>query len=304
MAPALIQGQIRSLKVLRRSLSFEASSQALKRLGSPFRKRYDRKLVSMRRSLVKRIAAISAAALRRALKDAGAVVRADHSKAMRRAIRAVRRALRTLRHADRRGLPRGLWFVPVGLETVRSIDPSAPPPPPGLALTTIDFDDPALADQVLTNQYAARGVTFNYAEVYGQPGPGSANCGPPAVRAQAGAPSPPQVARLGNCPLDPMNPWYSGTFGAFGSPKTTVRAQVHMSTTCDGPCFAPVTLVAYNSLGTVVASGSANVPLGGWAPISASLPPGQPASISYFAIYREGSWQGTLAIDDLAFDAS
>jgi hypothetical protein len=166
------------------------------------------------------------------------------------------------------------------------------------ANTTIGFDD-LPAGSVVTNHYAADGITFGRASDYGL-NLGNADCGPPqAVSDPADAHSAPNVASAPRCSSSDSSS--VGTFAAFSFARKDVSAYVG---TTAGNQNQKAIMIGYDSSGTFVAfTPQTVIGTGANTLLSISRPS---ADIAYVAIYLEGVvGAGTpLLIDDLSLDNS
>ena len=164
--------------------------------------------------------------------------------------------------------------------------------------TTIGFD--ALSGgTVVTNQYAADGITFGRASDYGF-SLGNSDCGPPQVVADAGdSHSAPNVASAPRCSASDSST--VGTFAALTFPRKAVSAYVG---TAPGVSGVKAIMIGYDGTGTFVAfTPQTTIGAGANTLLSISRPS---ADIAYVAIYIEGVVGGgtPLLIDDISLDNS
>jgi hypothetical protein len=164
--------------------------------------------------------------------------------------------------------------------------------------TTIGFDALA-AGTIVTNQYAADGITFGKASDFGI-NPGNPDCGPPTVSSDApDARSAPNVAVAPRCSSSDSSP--VGTFAALSFARKSVSAYVGTAAGAQG---VKAILIGYDSSGTFVAfTPQTTIGAGAHTQLSISRPS---ADIAYVAIYIEGVVGGgtPLLIDDLSLDNS
>ena len=162
--------------------------------------------------------------------------------------------------------------------------------------TTIGFDALA-AGTIVTNQYAADGITFGKASDFGI-NPGNPDCGPPTVSSDApDAQSAPNVAVAPRCSSSDSSS--VGTFAALSFARKSVSAYVGTAAGAQG---VKAILIGYDSSGTFVAfTPQTTIGAGAHTQLSISRPS---ADIAYVAIYIEGVVGGgtPLLIDDLSLD--
>ncbi|HEY1688428.1 MAG TPA: PKD domain-containing protein [Solirubrobacteraceae bacterium] len=161
---------------------------------------------------------------------------------------------------------------------------------------SIGFDDLS-AGTLVSDQYAMQGLQLGSASSFGQTPPADGDCGSPSVEVESAATpavSAPNYALLPACPS--AGPFFSGTYGAFSHPASSVAVQVRASLAAPAP--SEVLLVGYDASGAEVASGHGEAGAGAWQPISIG---GENAQISYISIRTAGVGESPIAIDDLSF---
>jgi PKD repeat protein len=168
------------------------------------------------------------------------------------------------------------------------------------AETTVNFDTLA-AGAIVTTQYEAQGLKLGHATELGQASPGPGDCGPPTVATEAGgvpAASAPNYAILPACPS--AGTPFRGTYGALlGTPRGALSVEVSNLTV--GTPGVEVQVIAYNSAGQEIASGSGEATTGAWQRISLTLAGTQ---ISYFMIRTATASIPSIGIDNLSFEAA
>jgi hypothetical protein len=157
------------------------------------------------------------------------------------------------------------------------------------ATTIVDFEAPSIADNTeITNQYAAsKGVTF----VSGAP---TGAFGLPRMRlASAEAHGGQRSLNISTDAQEFPHPDFAGAF-------STTRSTVTLYARAAEVNVASLTLNAYNSAGTVVATTSHPLPTAaGWVSFTVATA-GDDPTIAYFRLSSTSS--GPVRVDDLSFD--